>query len=52
MEHSFLVREYVDYVSYILAEPTEVDVEYCFMYLDKLTNVLKEYVEKCKSIKE
>ena len=44
MEKRKLIIEYIDNISYVLENPTEVDVEYCLSEIERLNNELKLYV--------
>ena len=46
MEKRKTIIEYIDNISYVLDNPTEIDVEYCLLEIERLTNELKHYVSE------
>lgn len=47
-----LKQEYAEHITYILTNPTEIDVEYWLLRLEELTNGLRDYVSLCQALKQ
>ena len=47
-----LKKEYVENITYILTNPTEIDVEYWLLRLEELTKGLRDYVSLCQTLKQ
>ena len=46
MDKRKLIIEYIDSISYVLDNPTELDVEFCLLEIERLNNELKLYVSE------